>query len=391
MKIKQAHLRNGADFSALDGLTEVQPQVVLAFGGSVFFQDGLLGKRLREKFPDALIAGCSSAGEIVNDSAVYDDTLVVTALHEPNTTFFIASAKVGSADNSFSAGHALGRELAEHHVDSVFILAPGLDINGSALSDGVAAALGSDVVVTGGLAGDGPRFQKTYTLCDDAISSDTAVAIGQHGGSLAVSYGSAGGWEPFGPERRVTRAVRNVLYELDGKPALELYKEYLGEKARELPASGLLYPFSIKKEGGTATTEGIMSGGLTRTILNIDEKNGSLVLAGDMPEGSMVRLMHAKTGGLVNGAIQASKQACDAVSANAPCLGILVSCIGRKLVMGHDVDEEVGVVKSALGPKAVITGFYSYGEICAMGKNDRKPCLHNQTMTITRVGANAKE
>ncbi len=240
--------------------------------------------------------------------------------------------------------------------------------------------------MTGGLAGDGPRFQKTYTLINDTVSTDTAVALGFKGGEIKISYGSAGGWEPFGLERRVTRAVSNVLYELDGKPALQLYKEYLGEKAKELPSSGLLYPLCMLKEGIAVGGEDAASGGLIRTILSVDEKEGSLVLAGDMPEGSTVRLMHAKTEGLIKGAQQASAQACSPGMAGKPCLGVLISCVGRKLVMGHDVDEEVEAVKAAFGPKSVLTGFYSYGEICPSVQNDRKPCLHNQTMTVTRVG-----
>lgn len=388
MKIEQAHLKSASDFPALEPLVRSAPDVVLIFGDPSYFRDGSLSVNLKDKFPESILIGCSTAGEIVNDAAVYDGTLIVTGVSDENAEFFVASAPLKTQEESFSAGSALGEELASRGAEGVFVLAPGLDINGSALTEGLAQALGPDVVVTGGLAADGPRFQQTHVLLNDKISSSMAVAVGvKSSGALTLSFGSAGGWEPFGPERKVTRAKSNVLYELDGRSALALYKEYLGEKANDLPFSGLFYPLSIVKDGGAGGDAGPVSGGLIRTVLGADEKEGSLILAGYIPEGGTVRLMHTKTGGLVAGAVQASSQACDKVSSAAgPVLGILVSCVGRKLVMGPDVDEEVEVVKAALGSNAVITGFYSYGEICAMGKDNRKPCLHNQTMTITRLG-----
>lgn len=388
MKIAQAHLKDLSDFSTLEPLVQAAPQVVLVFGDPSYFRDSSLALNLKGKFPDSILIGCSSAGEIVNDGAVYDGTLVITAISDEKADFFVASAPLKRDEESFSAGCALGEELSSRGVEGVFVLAPGLNVNGSALTNGLAEALGPHVVVTGGLAGDGPRFQQTHVLFNAEISSSIAVAVGVRSrGALTLTFGSAGGWEPFGPERKVTRAKGNVLYELDGRSALSLYKEYLGEKANDLPFSGLFYPLSIVKDGSAGVEVGPVSGGLIRTVLNSDEKEGSLILAGDVPEGGTLRLMHVKTGGLVAGAVQASSQACDKQGVSeGPVLGILVSCVGRKLVMGPDVDEEVEVVKAALGPKAVVTGFYSYGEICAMGKDNKKPCLHNQTMTITRLG-----
>jgi hypothetical protein len=376
MKIKQAHLKKDFDSTALSPLMELQPQLVLAFGGIRFFEDGQLGVRLRKLFPQAVIAGCSSAGEIVNDSAVYDDTLVLTAVSASDTRFTFATAPIGSAEASRAAGIEAAKNLGvSDALKSVFVLAPGLNVNGSMLVEGLASVLGSDVVVTGGLAGDGGRFQKTYTLVNDKVSDNALVVVGMASDSIKVGYGSRGGWEPFGLERRVTRASSNVLYELDGKPALKLYKEYLGDKAKELPASGLFYPLSVMRSGE--------SGGLIRTILNVDEEAGSLVLAGDVPEGSVVRLMHTKSNGLVQGALRASNEAHLTGASDAQSLGILISCVGRKIVMGHDVDEEIEVVKDNFGPQCTVTGFYSYGEIFAFDQKDRTPYLHNQTMTIT--------
>jgi hypothetical protein len=383
MKIRQHHIQKDITAEGLAMLAELQPDLLLAFGHVRFFEDKTLGRRLRETFPKTAIVGCSTAGEIVGD-AVYDNTLVLTALKLEGEELFLATARVESVTGSRAAGEAVGRELATHNVTSAFVLAPGLDINGSDLVLGLSSALGDKVAVTGGLAGDNGKFQTTYTLCNEVVTTDTVVAFGLRGKSLTVSYGSQGGWLPFGPSRLVTRAESNILFELDGKPALQLYKEYLGEvKAKELPGSGLLYPFAVLDDSSGEI-------GLIRTILNIDEKAGSLILAGNIPQGGYVRLMHAQKGALVDGAQKAAEDATRHAVVGAPAdFSILVSCVGRKLVMGDDVDDETITVKKMFNKNSVIAGFYSYGEICPFGQSVRTPQLHNQTMTITRFTQNS--
>jgi len=101
------------------------------------------------------------------------------------------------------------------------------------------------VAATGGLAGDGYDFQKTYVGLNEVAAEGNIAAIGFYGDRLQVGFGSKGGWMPFGPERKVTKSEGNILYELDNQNALELYKKYLGEAAKELPSSALYYPLSI--------------------------------------------------------------------------------------------------------------------------------------------------
>jgi hypothetical protein len=235
------------------------------------------------------------------------------------------------------------------------------------------------------LAGDGADFRKTWTLSAAGVSSTTLVAVGFYGAGIHLSHGSFGGWEPFGPARRVTRCDGNVLYELDGEPALDIYKRYLGEYARELPASGLLFPFSMLGRDHAAV-------GLIRTILGVDEAEGSLVLAGEIDPDGYLKLMHATPDALVDGAQRAAEFSCvsdgeagSALGAHAGNrLAILVSCVGRKLVLGGRVDEEVEGVADVLGRGVAVTGFYSYGEISPVaGSGECK--LHNQTMTVTVI------
>jgi hypothetical protein len=250
--------------------------------------------------------------------------------------------------------------------------APGTHINGSALIKGMMSAL-PGVRIAGGLAGDGADFHQTFTLHDGEVGADQVVAVGFSSDHLRAGFGSYGGWKPFGPARQVTRARHNVLYELDGEPALEVYKRYLGDHAQRLPSSGLLFPFSM-------LTSDRREVGLIRTILSVSEADGSLTLAGDVIEQGYLQLMHASTDALVEGATSAAEAAC--VPGDSPGFALLVSCVGRKLVMGGRTDEEVDAVVDVLGAQHAYAGFHSYGEI-SPGASDVRCDLYNQTMTVT--------
>lgn len=370
--------------TALESLLAINPQILIVFADKAFLTDAAPQAALAAlsaKKQGLHVIGCSSAGEIYAGGASAGSAALL-AIHFETTALRVAHASVAGDNGSYMAGNSIGVQLAATPgLKSIFALSPGLRINGSAFARGLADGAPEGTVITGGLAGDGTAFKDTLTLLDGHISGDEAVAFGLYGDSIAVGSGSHGGWKPFGPLRTVTRAVDNVLFELDGKPALELYKTYLGDKASELPASGLLYPLSIVDGQNRAET------GLIRTILDISEAENSLILAGNLPTGCMVRLMHADIDSLVEGAGNAANDA--AKAAPSPVATLMVSCVGRRLVMGHDIDEEVEAVTARLGGGAY-AGFYSYGEVSPFGGKGR-PELHNQTMTITTFSETAKD
>jgi len=331
---------------------------------------------LRRHFPGAVAAACSTAGEIC-DSTVSDDGLTALVLGFDRTRVRGVCATVRGSSDSAQAGAEIGRGLLDPELRHVLVLSDGLLINGSALTAGLRGALPADVAATGGLAGDGARFQRTVVGLGEKIAAGLVVGIGFYGPSFRAVYGSAGGWQAFGPKRRVTSAEANILYTLDDKPALALYKRYLGELAVDLPGSGLLFPLQLLS--GAAGESG-----LVRTILAVDEKSQSLTFAGDLPVGHYVRLMKAGTDALVDGArAAAASPASRSISGMAAA--ILVSCVGRKLVLGQRVEEEVEAVLHQLGAGVAAAGFYSYGEICP-GSVSNSCELHNQTMTLTIIG-----
>jgi hypothetical protein len=358
-----------------EGWPDPSPSLVFLFGSSDLLADEAVGKELRSFYPEASFFGCSTAGEI-RDTEVYDGKLVVTAVRFDHTTVEGAVAHVSDAGESFEAGERLARALSREGLAHVIVLSDGINVNGSELVAGLMRNLPANVTVTGGLSGDGDRFEETKVLWNDRLESHSIAAVGLYGDRLSVGYGSLGGWDAFGPERLVTRSEGNVLYELDGRSALQLYKEYLGEHADGLPATGLLFPLSIRTE--TDATP------VVRTILSVDESNQSLTFAGDVPQGAYSRLMKANFNRLLDGAAGAAGTTHEALDGLEPQLALLISCVGRKLVLKQRVEEEVEAVRDVLGEGAVLTGFYSYGEISPFTPNARCE-LHNQTMTITAL------
>jgi hypothetical protein len=347
--------------------------IVLLFGNRDLVKDKVIMAEIRNHYPNANIVGCTTAGEI-KDTKIYDDSLCLTAIEFSHSS---TSVHCGSITNSstLEVAKSLADSLNKEGLRYVLVLSDGHQINGTELVNGLQASLPEDVLITGGLAGDGTKFNETLVWHNDEIKLGQIVLVGFYGEKLSLGHGCIGGWDAFGPDRTITKSESNVLYELDNLPALALYKKYLGPHADELPGSALLFPLVLKVDDKR----------MTRTILNINEEDGSMVFAGDVPEGATVQLMRANTSSLIDGAEIAAEHALSKVSANyTNGLALLISCVGRRIVLGQYCEEELEVVKDILGEKWAYTGFYSYGELSPMVNSDAC-ALHNQTMTITTI------
>lgn len=377
MRVEQAHWSPEGDWQrVLDGEVE-RPQLVFVFGDRGILQEGQACAALRERWPTARLVGCSTAGEILADE-VLDQGLVATALEFERVSVETAAVEVAAA-GSHDAGARLAQALARDDLAGVLVFSDGTVVNGSALVRGLLDRLGPDVPISGGLAGDADRFQETVVVCDGATASGQIVGVGLYGDGLWMSRASGGGWLTFGPRRQITRAEGNVLYEVDGQPVLPLYKRYLGEEAEHLPGSALLFPLRVRTDDDDP--------GVVRTVLAVDEAAQSMTFAGDVPEGCIAELMHAPFEALIDGAGAAAERA--SPPAGASRFALLVSCVGRKMVLGSRTVDEVAEVLSRLGPGTAQAGFYSYGEI---GPQGARPCrLHNQTMTVTVLAERTAE
>lgn len=341
-------------------------------------QSSFLDRLISACPPDTSIAGCSTSGEISARGA-HDEVATLTLVSFNDTRVQIVVQPSLDMDSSRETGKRLAAQLCSHVPEPAFVLvfSDGLNVNGSELVAGMGEGLASRCLFSGGLAGDGTRFESTLVLANGVAHHHAVVGVVFEGRGLKVSCSSVAGWCPFGTFREVTRSRANLLDEIDGSPALHVYASYLGQDADDLPSSGLLYPLEVHPPDGSPP--------VIRTLLAVDREGGTLTFAGDIPQGSTVRLMNASYDQLVNGAGMAAAKAVAALP--NPALAILVSCIGRKLALASYTDLEVDAVKERLPDGTVLCGFHSYGEI-GVDETARGIELHNQTMTVTLISEN---
>ena len=375
MKTEQKIFSNGKGWDGIKGenLGE-KAQLVFIFGETGLLKDPIHFNEVRAFYPNAEIVGCSTAGEICQEE-VFNTHIVCTAVYFEKSSVIVKKEIIHSMDESFLIGEKLADQFDREGLVHVMILSEGLNINGSELTKGINSRFNHVVPVTGGLAGDQALFKETVIVHNQPGVPNIVVGIGFYSEYLKTSYGSMGGWDSFGLDRLVTKSNANVLYELDGYPALGLYKKYLGEHAANLPSSALMFPLSFKINNSEIS--------LVRTILAVNEADGSMVFAGDIPEGVFVRLMKANYNNIIDGAFGAADMSKTGIGDLKPDLAILISCVGRKLVLKQRVEEELESVREVIGENVTSTGFYSYGEICPIKPFEQQCELHNQTMTIT--------
>jgi len=370
LKIEQIIWKEGTGWLSAQRKLAGSAQLVLLFGAPELIARNTTFAEIKEIYPGAYVFGCSTSGNICG-SQILDDTLVATAAQFEYTR--IAGAHIVRAESSFSAGRDLARALPHEDLTHVLVLSDGLNVNGNQFMGALLAELPAQVAVTGGLAGDGNGFEKTYVISNEVTDSHVVAALGLYGQRLKVAYSTQGGWDAFGPERLVTRSRGNVLYEMDGRSALELYKLYLGDLAKDLPAAGMSFPLNLRSREGDIP--------VIRTVLGINE-DGGLVFGGDIPEGTYVRLMKANYDRLIQGAHSAAENC--RISADKAELALLISCTARRYVLKQRTEEEVEAVQQVFDHDTVLTGFYSFGEICPHGMGGPAE-FHNQSMTITTL------
>ncbi len=366
---------DGGWSAPFDTSADGENSVVLIFADS---DVALIEKPLKEvsdAYPKAVLMGASGAGMIIDDM-IGDGILSAMVIQFEKTRVQLHYQEVKESQDSLEAGYKLAESFDKEGLKSLFVLSDGLHVNGSKLAEGMGTVLGGEVVITGGLAGDGDSFEKTWILVDRVPREHYICALGLYGEAIEIGYGTGGGWQQIGPLRTITKSKENTLYEIDQKPALGIYKEYLGERAQYLPASGLLFPIKLIGEDGNSKI---------RTVLAINEEDQSITFAGDLPEGSTISLTTSNFSSLVEGASYAAGMIDTEKFDTIPSkVSIAISCVGRKLVMKQRTEDELEAVKETLGEDTRQIGFYSYGEISPanFGKCD----LHNQTMTLTVLG-----
>lgn len=350
--------------------------MVLAFAAPSFGARPDLLVELAAAYPRAAMIGCSTAGEI-DQTRIRDESITVAVVQFDRTRVRQAEARVVDGSSAYAAGLRIAAELLSPELRAVLVLSPGTNVNGHELVNGLNARLPERVIVTGGLAGDGDRFGQTWVVASGRIERDAVVAVGLYGDHVRVSHGTRGGWDTLGVERVVTKSQGKVLYALDDRPALALYKEYLGDLAADLPGSALMFPLAVRGQDDGHS--------VVRTVVGVDEAEQSLTFAAEIPAGSYAKLMRASRDRLVLGAQAAGSAAVGRFE--GPVLCVAISCVGRRLVLGERSEEETEATLESLPVGTAQVGFYSYGEISphTTGRCD----LHNQMMMLTVLGETA--
>ena len=375
MKIIQAYKTANGNWTYHNEKQTLNKPLVIVLGNRYLLEDKEVLADIRKEFPYEDIVFGSTAGEIINIEVV-ENSVTVIAIEFEKSSFVVKTDNIFNHDkNTVELGLSLSNQMPKENLKHLFVLSEGSFVSGTSLLKGLEASFDKNIPMTGGLCGDDSRFERTLASYKEDPKEGEIILIGFYGDSLEISFASYGGWLAFGPERTITKAQGNTLYEIDGQPALELYKKYLGDKAENFAESTLLYPLNVIAPG--------KKDAVVRTILSIDNENQAMIFADDVPQDSRVQLMMVSADGIAQGAQTAATLAMKDRTTK-PQLALLVSCIGRKLVMNQRVEEEVELIRETIGDDAAITGFYTYGEIAPFfGSNSCE--LHNQTMTLTLI------
>jgi hypothetical protein len=327
-------------------------------------------KVLSNIYPNAHIVISTSAGEIYSD-LVYEHSICVNVITFDKATIRTVSKTI-DRHNQEDIAQQLTQELLADDLQFVFILSDGLITNGHALLAGVNKVLPKNVHASGGMSGDDGLFKETLIGLNQAPKPNQLVIIGFYGKTLKVSSSAESGKNPFGKKRKITQSKENIIYTIDNEPALELYKRYLGDLSKDLPASGLSYPLQVQDKDNNRW--------LIRSLLDVDWQNGSITLAGNVPANSELYLMHANNQNLVEGASTAIKRCIESFN-DQPQLAIVVSCVGRKNAMKKWIEDELTPIRNEIGDTQMI-GFYSYGEF-ASHQTHQECQLFNETLCVT--------
>lgn len=376
MKLQQILFNNQNDLEKINTSNNfdfTKANLVLTFGEREQLDLFPPYEKLKELYPNAHIVICSTSGQISNNNLV-NNQIVATAIELEKTDIKVLEINLLNINQS-SYSQKINDNLITNDLKALLVFSDGTNINGTELVNELQKIAGPKIPIFGGLAGDGIKFSKTTVGLNKNASDRVIALIGFYGNHIHFGFGCEGGWTNYGPEREVTHSEKNVLYKINNRYALDLYKEYLGLHANDLPGSAINFPLSMK-ENTSATP-------VIRTILSMDEQNKSMTFAGNIPQGSFVRLMEANLDKLIDASYESAKKSIQKQK-KTPDLALIVSCVGRKLVLKNRINEEFEAIKEAYGDKSLLCGFYSYGEISPTYESNACK-LHNQTISILSI------
>ena len=350
-----------------------EDSLILIFGNNMeIFQ------KVVEQFNSKNILGCSSSGEIVEDQLL-EEGLSVTVLEFKDTKVKTSLVHFKDYDDSYNAGVEVMKNLNAEKLKGILVFSEGLNINGSKLVEGMESLNLNNSVIGGGTAGDYLKFNETWVYYNNKKYNNAIVAVGLYGENLNISFGSASGITALGVEKKITSSSKNVLYTIDDKRALDVYKEWFkGFGIEDIEGLLLQCPIEISKNFNQEE-------GLVRTPIAYNEEEGSVTFTGEIPEGKFLRMMRADVEKMIEASHSAVKSSMEKLNKEkeSNVLNLMVSCAGRKALLGTETEDELieaNQITEDANSKQI--GFYSYGEFTNV---NNKSEFVNQTMTVISI------
>ncbi len=350
---------------AIAGLKGKSANLIIVFSSVVFDQKIML-QGIRSVTKETPLLGCSTAGEIIT-TGPSKNSVVVMAIATDGLEFHL-----GRGENIKQDATAAGKQLAQDLLSKtkagkVMMMMPdGLAGNGADIVRGIQEVLGANFLIAGGAAGDDFLFKETYEYYNGEVLNGAVVGA-MVSDEAKFGIGVRHGWQPIGAAKRVTKSKGNVLYELDGKPAIHIYEEYFGKEAEALRSEPLArmaitYPLGLRIPHSDEY--------LIRDPITVGEK-GEINCAAEVPEGSEIKLMMGSKEAAIAAATQAAEQCLTQVKTRGGSkvtTAIIFNCIARDKVLGQDAKDEIAAIRKTLGDNVEFIGFYTYGEQAPIGK-----------------------
>ena len=363
--------------------------LAIVFASSKYDQEKMLAG-VRSVTKDAILVGSSTAGEITTEGPAKKPSVAVMLMKSPGIKFYAAVGE-NIAVGPRAAGKVAADEvkrIAGEELKAFIMIPDVLAGNGADTVRGILDSLGEHFPVVGGASGDDFKFEKTYQYLNDRVYSGAVVGLGLVG-DFKIGIGVKHGWLPVGSPMKVTKSEGAVLHELDGKPAINIYRDYFGaEEAKKLQEETLAklaitYPLGMTVAGSDEM--------LIRDPITVDEK-GSITCAAEIPEGSEIRLMIGSREEAVKVAKVAAEKAVEQLDGLPPQAVIIFNCIARSKLFGERSGEEISAIQEAVGAETPLIGFYTYGEQAPLGgevrnMNKCNPAFHNETVVICVLSA----
>lgn len=317
--------------------------------------------------------GCSSCGEFLydtNNQVITEGGVVCLMMTLIPESFDITQFN-GLGRSSFELGNNIGKWAGERfEKPAILILGSGLETDGEQLVRGIQHVAGNDVSMFGGLAGDDTQFKETFVFSEEKLENNGAIVMALNTSQYIIQGLATSGWVSIGADKIITHAEGNIVYTIDGQPALDVYKDYLNVSDTDLPEIGVEYPLLIKKPGAQD---------VLRAVINVDREKKSLIFAGTVPNGAVVTFSSSpgfeiieSTRNKVNEFHNHNEEA---------DLLILFSCMARHNALGPTISEEIDEAWHNWAKPLI--GFFTYGEI---GNNYNAACdFYNETFTMVSI------